>query len=105
MMFPEGTRYPGKKLGPFKDGAFRMALDGKVDIIPIVLNGTAKALPKKGAILTGFTKIKVKVLDPIPYNSFENKPVRELMNEVRDLMSEEYEHTARIRPDDWEHSN
>ncbi|HEC44286.1 MAG TPA: 1-acyl-sn-glycerol-3-phosphate acyltransferase [Bacteroides sp.] len=92
MIFPEGTRYPGEKLGPFKDGAFRMALEGKVDIIPIVIEGTAKALPKKGAILTGFTKINVKVLDPIPYSSFEGKPVRELMHEVRDIMSEEYDH-------------
>jgi 1-acyl-sn-glycerol-3-phosphate acyltransferase len=91
MMFPEGTRYPGGTLGSFRDGAFRMALDNKVDIIPILLDGTAKALPKKGAILTGFTRIRVRVLDPIPYRSFAGKPVRELMTEVRDRMSEEYE--------------
>ena len=92
MIFPEGTRYPGDKLGPFKDGAFRMALDNKVDIIPILLDGTAKALPKKGAILTGFTNIRVKVLDPIPYSSFAEKPVRDLVQEVRDLMSAESEY-------------
>ncbi len=91
MIFPEGTRYPGGSLGPFKEGAFRMALDNRADIIPILLEGTAKALPKKGAILTGFTRIRVRVLDPIPYSSFEGKPVRELLAGVRNLMSEEYE--------------
>ncbi len=91
MIFPEGTRYPGDTLGPFKEGAFRMALDNRVDIIPILLSGTANALPKKGAILTGFARICVRVLDPMPYGSFEGKPVRELMNGVRDLMAGEYE--------------
>jgi 1-acyl-sn-glycerol-3-phosphate acyltransferase len=91
MMFPEGTRYPGGSLGPFRDGAFRMAIDNRADIIPILLDGTARALPKKGAILTGFTRIYVRVLDPIPYTAFAGKPVRDLMDEVRGLMSEEYE--------------
>jgi 1-acyl-sn-glycerol-3-phosphate acyltransferase len=96
MMFPEGTRYPGGSLGPFRDGAFRMALDNQADIIPIVLEGTARALPKKGAVLTGFTRIRVRVLEAVPYESFAGKPIRELMNEVRDLMAEEYE-KIRIR--------
>ena len=91
MMFPEGTRYPGGSLGPFREGAFRIALDNRVDIIPILLDGTARALPKKGAILTGFTRIRARVLDAIPYSSFAGKPVRELMDQVREVMSQEYE--------------
>lgn len=90
MMFPEGTRYSGGTLGPFREGAFRMALENKADIVPILLDGTAKALPKNGAILTGFTKIRVRVLDPIAYNDFCKKEPAELMNDVRELMSEEY---------------
>lgn len=91
MMFPEGTRYPGGGLGPFREGAFKMAMDNQVDIIPVLLDGTARALPKKGAILTGFTNIRVHVLDAIPYRTFAGKKVRELKDEVRALMSEEYE--------------
>jgi 1-acyl-sn-glycerol-3-phosphate acyltransferase len=90
LIFPEGTRYPGGSLGPFREGAFRMALDNCVDIIPILLDGSAKALPKKGAILTGFTRIRVRVLDAIPFHSFEDKTARELTDEVRELMAEEY---------------
>lgn len=91
LIFPEGTRYPGGSLGAFREGAFKMALDNRVDIIPIVLDGSAKALPKKGAILTGFANIRVRVLDPIPYSTFAGKSARELRTFVRDLMSEEYE--------------
>ena len=90
MIFPEGTRYPGDSFGRFREGAFRMALDNQADIIPIVIEGTAKALPKKGAILTGFTNIRASVLDPISYDSFASKTVTDLLTEVRELMSEEY---------------
>jgi len=90
MMFPEGTRYPGGSLGPFKDGAFKLALETGVDIIPIVLDGTARALPKKGAILTGFTRIRVRVLDHIPFESLKDKAVPQVLEETRELMSAEY---------------
>jgi len=90
LIFPEGTRYPGGHLGPFKEGAFRMAMDNRVDIIPIVLDGTARALPKKGAILTGFTRIKVRVLDAIPFHTFAEMDPRELKIHVRDIMARAY---------------
>lgn len=90
MMFPEGTRYPGGRLGPFREGAFRMALENGADIVPVLLDGTAKALPKKGAILTGYTRVNVRVLDPIPFSSFEGLESRELMDRVREQMAGEY---------------
>jgi 1-acyl-sn-glycerol-3-phosphate acyltransferase len=94
LIFPEGTRYPGGHLGPFKEGAFRMALENHVDIVPVVLEGTARALPKKGAILTGFTRIDVRVLEAIPYASFAKMNPRELQIHVWDNMAGTY---ARLR--------
>jgi 1-acyl-sn-glycerol-3-phosphate acyltransferase len=90
LIFPEGTRYPGGHLGPFKEGAFRMALENKSDIIPIVLDGTARALPKKGAILTGFARINVNVLAPISYHTFAEMDPRELQIHVWDIMAGTY---------------
>ncbi len=92
LIFPEGTRYPGGRLGPFREGAFRMALDNKGDIDPSVLDGTAKALPKKGAILKGFARINVRVLEPIPFSLFSDMSPRELQIHVRDLMTGTYAH-------------
>lgn len=91
LMFPEGTRHPGGKLGTFKEGAFRMAHDNKTDIIPVVLNGTARALPRKGAILTGYSRIRVRVLDPVPYEEFSGNSPRETLELIRGMMAEEYE--------------
>jgi len=90
LIFPEGTRYPGDRLGRYMDGAFQIALENKVDIVPIVLHGTAKALPKKGAVITGFTSIRASVMDILPYESFADKSLHELKTEVRELMEKEY---------------
>lgn len=65
MIFPEGTRSQGGALGEFKAGAFELALRSGLPILPIVIDGTAAALPKKGFILRGKHAIRVRVLEPI----------------------------------------
>jgi len=91
LMFPEGTRNPNSgSLGPFRDGAFRMALENKVGIIPVVLDGTAHTIPKGKIILTGKQRLRVKVMPEIPFESFKDKTPGQLMNEVRELMIREF---------------
>ena len=46
MMFPEGTRSKTGELGPFKDGAFQLAIDAGTKILPLALKGTRDCLPK-----------------------------------------------------------
>ncbi|MGO9831076.1 MAG: lysophospholipid acyltransferase family protein [Myxococcaceae bacterium] len=46
MIFPEGTRSTEASLLPFKDGAFRLAIETGADILPIAVWGTRAALPK-----------------------------------------------------------
>ncbi len=46
MIFPEGTRALDSEMGPFKDGAFRIALETGADILPVAIRGTEQALPK-----------------------------------------------------------
>jgi len=45
MIFPEGTRSKVRDLLPFKDGAFRLAIETQADIQPIAVSGTRWALP------------------------------------------------------------
>lgn len=77
MIFPEGTRSKNTRLRKFKEGAFRVALETGSDILPVVLNGTGKAIPKKGWSLEGKQKLVCKVLDPLPYDVFKNKTAAE----------------------------
>lgn len=50
-VYPEGTRSPDCSIGRFHQGAFYLAEKFNLDILPVVLYGTGKALPKHGRIL------------------------------------------------------
>ncbi len=51
LFFPEGTRSQDGLLRPFKDGAFELAIQHQIPLIPVAVHGTAKALPKHGVVL------------------------------------------------------
>ncbi len=89
MMFPEGTRSVDGKLRPFKHGAFTLAQRTGAPVLPIVVHGTAQALPKRGFVLQGRHDIHIRVLDEIPYAAFANSSVEALMDRVRACMAVE----------------
>ena len=88
MMFPEGTRSPDGNLLPFKDGAFRLAINKQVPIYPIILTGTRETLPKHGLVLSESSRCVVRVLDPIDPRPFGTDLVG-LREQVRRVMSAE----------------
>jgi 1-acyl-sn-glycerol-3-phosphate acyltransferase len=89
MMFPEGTRSADGRLKVFKPGAFSIALETQSAIVPIILQGTGNALPKRGFVLQGRHPIRLRVLDEIPYDSFAAKSAEDLTIEVRNLFAKE----------------
>src|SRR5215218_5725093 len=64
MIFPEGSRSKTAELLPFKDGAFRLAVEAGVPILPLALSGTGTALPKHGWRF-GHSAAEVRVLEPV----------------------------------------
>jgi 1-acyl-sn-glycerol-3-phosphate acyltransferase len=91
MMFPEGTRSLTGKLRGFKTGAFDLAKDAKRPLLPIVVHGTASALPKRGVIIKGRHRIVIEVLDPITYTTFAEEEAEDLLLRVRELIGEHLE--------------
>ncbi len=65
LLFPEGTRSPDGRLQPFKEGAFRLAMDAGVPVVPVALSGTGDTLPKHGMIMRNRMYAVVRVLEPI----------------------------------------
>lgn len=90
FIFPEGTRSYAETpmLLPFKKGAFHLAVQAQVDIVPVVSSNYTHVLNVKKRWFRGGV-VPVSVLKPIPTKGLEAKDVDALCTKVRDLMLEE----------------
>lgn len=86
-IFPEGTRSKDCEIHNFKAGAFLLAKDAGVPILPIVLNNTNNMFKRHG-MLNWRNHITIKILPPIPANEVVERPTKEVMAEVRESMVE-----------------
>lgn len=91
LIFPEGTRSGGNKIRSMKRGAFQIAKDYKVNILPLVLNGSSDALPRYGVRFDKKHTIDIRILDTIQYETFADLSVQELTHNVQSLISKELE--------------
>lgn len=66
VFFPEGTRSEDGRVKAFKLGAFRLAADTGTPVLPIVISGTDRILPKGGWIFRNRATIRVHVEPPMP---------------------------------------
>lgn len=48
VIFPEGTRSKGDRMGEFKGGSFKLATKPKVPIVPVTIKGSYKAMEQNG---------------------------------------------------------
>ncbi|OPZ35799.1 MAG: hypothetical protein BWY96_02563 [Spirochaetes bacterium ADurb.BinA120] len=70
-------------------GAFILAKKMKAPILPVVVEGTRHALPKYSINFHGTHRIRVRVLDEVPYESFAGASEEELSKRIRGLMNAE----------------
>jgi 1-acyl-sn-glycerol-3-phosphate acyltransferase len=87
MIFPEGTRSTTPELLPFKDGAFRLAIDAGVPILPLALHGTSTAL-RKHDWRFGRSRAVVRVLEPVETAGLTPADVPALKARVRQLIAD-----------------
>jgi 1-acyl-sn-glycerol-3-phosphate acyltransferase len=87
MIFPEGTRSMNDKIGFFKRGAFQLAIQASVPILPILIDGTGGVLPKHGFIFGSGHHITIRVLDPVEPGSFNTSLPDELALRMSLLMT------------------
>jgi len=64
VIAPEGTRSPTPRLGRFKKGAFHMAMQAGVPIVPVVFRNVLDAMPKDAFVVRPAT-IEAVVLPPV----------------------------------------
>ena len=86
-IFPEGTRSKDGEIHNFKAGAFILAKDAEVPILPIVLEGTDR-VARKGFFMNWSNRITIKILPPVSKQDVVERPIKEVMAEVHDSMVE-----------------
>jgi 1-acyl-sn-glycerol-3-phosphate acyltransferase len=79
LIFPEGTYSPGPELLPFKRGAFVLAVEERVPLVPIAIRGTGELVRGDGPWLNVRSRIDVEVLPPLHPDAVEGDPAALLL--------------------------
>ena len=88
LIFPEGTYSPDlHRLLPFKRGAFMVALEEKVPLVPVLLRGTTELIDEDGPWMSPRARISVEVQEPIV--PLPNETDEELANRTRKFFAEQ----------------
>ena len=82
-IFPEGTRNPDAQLKPFKKGAFHMAIDAGVPIVPVCASRYAGRLNLNG---WRRQRVIIRSLPPIPTAGLSQQDIPALMEQCRSQM-------------------
>ena len=82
VIYPEGTRSRDGRLLPFKKGAFMMAIEAGVPIVPVSISGSTKIMPK-GEIKIFPSTVYITVHEPISTAGYSRENIAELMKTTR----------------------
>ncbi len=70
MFFPEGTRSTSGEIQDFYNGAFKLALQKNVAVLPIAIRGTSTAMPKGKWLFNPGGAVNMTVLPALEPNDF-----------------------------------
>jgi 1-acyl-sn-glycerol-3-phosphate acyltransferase len=99
MFMPEGTRSRDGRVRMFQDGAFRLAIEAGVPILPLAIDGTRDALPRKGWIF-GPVNCRLHVFPPVETTGLTPAQAPELRERVRESIVERIAGWRGVDPSD-----
>ena len=84
VIAPEGTRSATPRLGGFKKGAFHIAMQAEVPVVPIVIHNAGEVMWRGSQTLHGGT-VEVTVLPPVDTSGWTPATIDEHVAEVREM--------------------
>jgi putative phosphoserine phosphatase/1-acylglycerol-3-phosphate O-acyltransferase len=84
VIAPEGTRTISPKLAPFKKGAFHLAIQAGVPVVPIVIHNAGDVAPKGDFVFRPAT-VEVDVLPPVDTGDWRAETIEAHVAEIRRL--------------------
>jgi len=88
---PEGTRSWSPKVGPFKKGAFHMARQAGVPVVPVVIRNAGEVMGRNDQTMRE-GKVQVAVLPPVHVKHWALDEMDERVAEVRQQFIDTLEH-------------
>lgn len=85
VIFPEGTRTKTGEMGRFKQGAFKIAMDMGVPVVPLSLGGFFKAMPSGQAFANPRARVSLHIGKPIDISQFND--INEAMEYLREQIA------------------
>jgi putative phosphoserine phosphatase/1-acylglycerol-3-phosphate O-acyltransferase len=85
---PEGTRSTSTHLGRFKKGAFYLAMQAGVPIVPIVIHNAIDVAPRGQYVFRPAT-VKITVLPAVDTTHWSSETMNQHVDDVRDMFLEE----------------
>jgi 1-acyl-sn-glycerol-3-phosphate acyltransferase len=87
VIFPEGTRSKDGKLGEFKGGAMKIAMETGAKVVPVLIEGSRERLEETGNIVPG--TVYVTFLDPIETKGLTKDDFFAMPEQIRALIQNE----------------
>ena len=88
LIFPEGTRSADGRLQSFRPGGFHLALRSGCDIMPVVIVGSRRIVPK-GSLRIEKGSFVMCIGEAIPTRDYARKDMDKLMGRVREEMEKQ----------------
>lgn len=89
VIFPEGTRSRDGRLLPFKKGAFVAAIEMGRPVVPVIVKGTRRIMPKGGYLSIYPGEVEIVVKPPISTRGLGYDDRDRLRDAVREIIAEE----------------
>ncbi|MFT4168276.1 MAG: lysophospholipid acyltransferase family protein [Dysgonomonas sp.] len=86
VIFPEGARTLNAKMGRFKKGAYVIATQMQLPIVPITLNGPYNVLKRNTSTMHFGKTMEIIVHDPIPTEGLNADDIQRLIDESRQVI-------------------
>lgn len=97
VLFPEGTRSADSKLKRFKKGAFHIALETRLPMVPIGMDGVDEIIHKGDWLVRG-GEVRVTVGKPIPTTHWSHETLDQHITQVREAVQECIDRSMAQRP-------
>lgn len=86
VIFPEGTRTKTGEMGRFKQGAFKIAMDMGLPVVPVSLSGCYEAMPSRQLYVNPHARVHLHIGEPVDLTQFAD--ITEAMAYLHDRVAE-----------------